>query len=66
MGKVTEIEKNENEIIKISMEKYKGHEFVNIRLYYKDENDEPIPTKKGVTFHPELIDEVIKGLELLK
>ena len=66
MNKVTEIMKNYDEIIRISMEQYRGHEFVNIRQYYKDNAGEFKPTKKGITLHPELIDEVIEGLQLLK
>jgi len=66
MSKVHDIEKRDNEIIRISIKEYKGYEYVDIRQHYKNDDGEFLPTKKGVTFNPELIDEVIEALESLK
>ena len=63
----SEIQKRENEIIRISINKYQGHEYIDIRQFYREESSgEYKPTKKGCTFHPELLDEVIDALKKLK
>jgi hypothetical protein len=66
MENVIDIEKRDTEIIRISLKEYKGHDYVDIRQYYKSDDGEFLPTKKGVTFNPELIDEVIDALRSLK
>lgn len=66
MSKEVDIEKRENEIIRISLREYKGHDYVDVRQYFRGEGEEFLPTKKGVTFNPELIDEVIEALQSLK
>jgi hypothetical protein len=66
MDNVIDIEKRDTEIIRISLKEYKGHDYVDIRQYYKSDDGEFLPTKKGVTFNPELIDEIIDALRSLK
>lgn len=66
MAKEVDIEKRENEIIRISIREYKGHDYVDVRQYFKGTEDDFLPTKKGVTFSPELIDDVIEALQSLK
>ena len=61
-----DIEKSETDIIRIALNEFKGREYVDIRQHFKNEDGEYTPTKKGVTFNPELIDEVIEGLTALK
>lgn len=61
-----DIEKNQTDIIRISLNEFKGIEYVDIRLYFKNDSGDYLPTKKGVTFNPEVIDEVIEGLKELK
>ena len=58
--------KRENEIIRISLREFRGHDYVDIRQYYKSVGDDFLPTKKGITYNPELIDEVIDTLRSLK
>ena len=61
-----EIEKSPTEIIRIALNEYKGKEYIDIRQHFKADSGDYLPTKKGVTFNPELIDEVIEGLKALK
>jgi hypothetical protein len=59
-----DIQKNTQEIIRVHQTDYKGHDLVDIRVYYQDGNDWK-PTKKGITFKRELLDDVLKALTQL-
>jgi len=43
------IDKNETERIQIEMKSYKGKNYMDIRLFFKSDDGEWLPTKKGVT-----------------
>lgn len=57
--------KNGNSIIKVSKQTYNGKDYIDIRKMYQDENEEWKPTKKGISFNPELLKEIIKALQSL-
>ena len=59
---IEEIEKNSQQKIRISIEVYNTHHYVDVRVYYRNENGEWHPTKKGITLNDETIDPVIKAL----
>ncbi len=59
---IGEVEKNQKEQIKVSVENYRNHEFVDCRVYW-DDNGTWRPSKKGISLNDETLDEVI---ELLK
>ena len=59
---IDEIEKNSQQKIRISIELYNNHHYVDVRVYYRNENGEWHPTKKGITLNDETIDPVIKAL----
>jgi len=63
---IATIEKNPDEEIRISLREYKGHPFVDIRIYWKPPAGEPGPTKKGVTFNPEFYPEFKKAITALE
>ncbi len=63
---IGEIQKNATENIRISKESYKGKEYVDIRIYFQNDEGEWKPTKKGVTLSPEKIDELLEILQKLK
>ena len=60
-----EIQRNPTEKLIIQKNEFKGKEYIDIRIFYEDEGEYK-PTKKGVTFDPDQIDEVIKALESIK
>ena len=62
----TEINKRHDKIIKISENIYQGYRYFDIREYYLDENNEFQPSKKGITFSPDLLGKVIDGLRILE
>jgi hypothetical protein len=60
---IAEIEKNSKERIRVSVEEYKGHKFVDCRVYFQDEAGEWRPSKKGIALNADCIDEVIQTLQ---
>ena len=63
---ITTIEKNADEEIRVSLREYKGHPYIDIRLYWKPPEGEPGPTKKGVTLNPELFPGLKKAMGALE
>jgi hypothetical protein len=60
---IAEIEKNQKERIRISIEEYRGHKFVDCRVYWQDEQGDWKPSKKGIALNDECIDPVIEALQ---
>jgi hypothetical protein len=63
---IATIAKNADEEIRVSLREYKGHPFIDIRVYWKPPEGEPGPTKKGVTLNPELFPELKKAMGALE
>jgi len=61
-----ELEKSPTEKIVIEDKEYKGYELVSLRIYFQSKEDEWLPTKKGVTFHLDQLDDVIDSLQKIK
>lgn len=61
-----EFQKNALEVIRCSLTRFKGHQLVDIRAFYEDEDGEWRPTKKGISVSVELIDELLKGVQKLR
>ena len=61
-----EFDRSPTEKLIIERSNYKGHDFVNLRIYYLADEDEWRPTKKGVTIRWEQLDDVVKALEQIK
>jgi hypothetical protein len=62
---VGDIEKSANERLKVSLNNYKGSDFIDIRVYFEADDDWK-PTKKGVTIHPDRLEELIQLLQKAK
>jgi hypothetical protein len=66
---VSRIAKNPTEEVRISLTSYRGHDLVDIRVFYQDEQGEWRPTKRGVSLSvdsfAELRDAVVKAEEML-
>ncbi|MEA2031668.1 MAG: transcriptional coactivator p15/PC4 family protein [candidate division Zixibacteria bacterium] len=61
-----ELEKSPTEKIIIEDKEYKGHELVSLRIYFQSKEDEWLPTKKGVTFRRDQLDDVLDSLQKIK
>ncbi len=56
MGKIiAEFAKNAMETVRVSISEFRGKTYGDIRVYYKDDEGELKPTKKGITLAPDLI-----------
>lgn len=63
---IATIQKSADEEIRVSLREYKGHPFIDIRVYWKPPEGEPGPTKKGVTLNPELFPGLKQAIALLE
>jgi len=58
-----DIQKKKNEIIRIERKSYNDFKYIDMRIFFLGDQDKWLPTKKGVTFSPNLINEVIDTLK---
>lgn len=63
---IGEIQKNSTEKIQVSTASYKGHDFIDIRVYYEDDTGEWRPTKKGIAIAPKKTDDLINLIKKAK
>ena len=66
MSQIIEIKKNKTNYVQIELREYEGHPYVDVREFYDDEEGRRLPTKKGITFSPKVLDEVVDGLVQLQ
>ena len=62
---IKEIAKGKDEVVRIGVSEYEGHDFAQVRVWY-DKDGDWRPTKKGVTFNIKNIGEVIDALQIAK
>lgn len=60
---IANIEKNTKERIHVTIEEYRGHKFIDCRVYYRDEAGEWQPTRKGIALNADTVDGVITALQ---
>jgi hypothetical protein len=49
---VCELAKNAREKIIFRLGEFKGHKFIDMRVFAKEEGKDPVPTKKGLAVSP--------------
>lgn len=59
---IGEIQKNATEKIRVSISEYKGHKFIDVRVYFEDDSGEWKPTKKGITVSKDNVDKLVELL----
>jgi hypothetical protein len=59
---VYDFPKNSRENFLFHLGEFKGHKFVDMRVYAKEEGKDPVPTKKGLAVSPTLWPEFKKAL----
>ena len=62
MALITQIPKNSREEYRVSRDEFRGHDLINIRVYYITEDGEMRPGKQGVSFRAELLPEFMGAL----
>jgi hypothetical protein len=51
---VCELPKNSREVYQFRLAEYKGHNFVDMRIFTREDGQDPAPTKKGLAVSPQL------------
>lgn len=51
---IGEVSKNSREVIRFRLGEFKGHKFIDIRVFAKEDGRDPAPTKKGLAVSPAL------------
>lgn len=57
------ISKNSVEELRVALREYKGHEYVDLRIYAEFDTSEKLPTKRGITVPPRLLADLISALQ---
>src|SRR5712671_3370342 len=58
---IASIIKNSRESLRVSIDSYRDHDYIDLRLY-ADNGVEQVPTHKGLTIRPDLLPAVIEAL----
>lgn len=67
MKQIDQIDITDNSRLVLSVGEFKGTQKVDLRTYIKiKDKDEYIPTKKGINFNAEWVDDFINMIEKLK
>jgi hypothetical protein len=56
-----EFEKNNREVIRFTLNEYKGTQYIDVRTFYKAEDGSYKPSRSGVTFRPEQFEDFLEG-----
>jgi len=59
---IATIVKNSRESLRVSLDRYREHDYIDLRLY-ADNGVEQVPTRKGLTIRPDLLPAVIEALQ---
>ena len=62
-GPIATFRKNANEEVRVSIDDFRGHRLVNIRVWYTGPDGEPRPGKQGVAIRIELLAELRAALD---
>jgi hypothetical protein len=54
MSEIIELPKNSRETYQFRLGEFKGHKFIDMRIFVKEDGKNPCPTKKGLTVSPTL------------
>ncbi|MBU1880812.1 transcriptional coactivator p15/PC4 family protein [bacterium] len=63
---IGKIQKNAMEEIHVMARKYKGYRFIDLRIHTKGNNDDFVPTPKGLTVKPEDTEALIELIKRAK
>jgi len=58
-----EITKNAREVIRVERQDFKGHDVINLRVFYDAGDGEMKPGKQGVAFRATLLPDIVRALD---
>lgn len=53
-NQICEVPKNARETIRFKLGEFKGHKFMDVRIFTKEKDKDPAPTRKGLAISPHL------------
>lgn len=62
MSGATIIPKNAREEIRVSVDEFKGHRLVNLRVWFGDDGEKR-PGKQGIAFRLDLLPDIVSALQ---
>ena len=60
---IAELERSETEKLVIQSKDFKGHQYIDFRIYYLADEEEWRPTQKGVTVAPKVWEDFKKAVQ---
>lgn len=63
---ITQFDKNSAEKVKVFLNRYRGNEYIDIRVWTKSlpgEDGGENPSRKGITLHVELLPDLLRALK---
>ena len=63
--KIVKIPRNQTEQVRVGVKEFKGKSYIDIRIYYMDDQGEWKPTKKGVSLSTEYITELKDAVNII-
>ena len=60
---IAELERSETEKLVIQSKDFKGHQYIDFRIYYLADEDQWRPTQKGVTVAPKVWEDFRKAVD---
>jgi hypothetical protein len=61
---ILEVQKNSRERVRISVDRHRGFDYVVARIWYIDSTGEFKPSRQAISLKPQLVPQLIQGLEL--
>ena len=59
-----EVQKNAKERIRVCLSRYRGNEYIELRVWYVGAGGEYMPSRHGFMFKPSLLPQIMQGLQL--
>ena len=65
-GVVYEFQKNALERVRVALTEYRGHDLIDLRVYYTDDGETYKPSRKGVAFNASLLPDLEEAVKRLR
>ena len=60
---IAEIEKNGRELVRVTLEEFKGHRLASVRVWARDPDKGTVPTRQGVALRVSLLPALLAALQ---
>ena len=60
---IHEFQKNANEKVRVEFCRFNNHDLLNLRVFFQSEDNKWLPTRKGLTIRPDLLDDLKEAVD---